>query len=730
MDNLKINFVNCFGIRALTHEFDFTAGSAQRPKSKACAIYAPNGLMKSSFAKTFESLAAGKTPREERFNRSTTCEVVVDGTSIEPDSIYVLNSTIDIDRDTPAITNILVNPEHKAKYDAILVDLDKLKTKVITSLQKKSKVKKTEIEKTLLADWNERNFADCLQLIKDTSSTDDFSSFTYATIFDPKALEVLQNAEFISNAEQFNKRYIELFEKSGSIYRKGVFNPTKAETSFSTLNKQGFFAGGHRVHLAGDTDSVDKAELDDKLQQIHAEIDGDNSLKDIRAKLAKNAQTQALTDLFESFTATETELFLEKIKPENQYAFRKELWAYYLKEDRDLNSYLSTYQESKAEIAEIERIAAQSAPRWTEAVELFNDRFIDMPFTLAVDNQAAATLGKEQARLKFVFQEDENRVECSRSEVKTTLSQGERRALYLLSFIFEVESRILSQQKTLFVIDDAADSFDYKNKHAIVQYLKDLNKQDFFSQIVLTHNFDFFRTLAGSYVPYRRCLMANKGTESISLLPAEGINNIFVKKWKRQIPDDLQIVCASIPFVRNLIEYTKGEEDLDYLKLTSLLHWKSDTESIRVGDFLEIYNRLFVKNHSSSRNGDAVMDVLFECADAIRDQASHSGLCLKDKVLMSIAIRLKAEAFLLKEIRILKAEPDYWCESNNQFGKLMGEFQTLTQDLSVLKTLEQVSVTVSSNIHLNSFMYEPILDLTIEHLIALYREILALPSQN
>ena len=727
MDTLKINLVNCFGIRAITHEFDFTAGNdAQRQKSKACAIYAPNGLMKSSFAKTFESLAASKTPHEERFNRPTTCEVVVDGTSIEPDCIYVLNSTIDIDRDTPAITNILVNPEHKARYDAILVDLDKLKTKVITSLQKKSKVKKTEIEKTISTDWNERIFANSLQLIRNASITDDFSLFTYATIFDPKALEILQNAEFISNAEQFNQRYIELFEKSGSIYRKGIFNPTKAETSFSTLDKLGFFAGGHRVHLAGDTDSVDKTELDDKLQQIHAEIDGDSTLKEIRAKLAKNSQTQALTDLFESFTATETELFLEKIKPENQRAFRKELWAYYLKDDSDVDSYLSTYQSSKEEIAEIERVAAQSAPRWTKAVELFNERFIGMPFTLAVENQTAVTLGKEQARLKFIFEDDGDSVECSRSEVKTTLSQGERRALYLLNFIFEVESRILSKQKTLFVIDDAADSFDYKNKHAIVQYLKDLNQHDFFSQIVLTHNFDFFRTLAGSYVHRDRCLMANKGTESITLIKAEGINNIFVKMWKKEVPNNLLIVCASIPFVRNLIEYTRGEDDSDYLKLTSLLHLKSDSDCILVGDFLKIYNRLFGTNHSSPRDEDAVMNVLFECADAISDQASHPGLCLEDKVLMSIAIRLKAEAFLLKEIRILKAEPDYWCQSHNQFGNLMRGFHALSQDAVVLKSLEKVSVTVSSNIHLNSFMYEPILDLTIEHLTSLYQEVCAL----
>src|SRR5699024_5984004 len=90
------------------------------------------------------------------------------------------------------------------------------------------------------------------------------------------------------------------------------------------------------------------------------------------------------------------------------------------------------------------------------------------------------------------------------------LSQGEQRAFYLLNFIFEVEQRKLKQQPTLFVLDDPADSFDYKNKHAILQYLQDLTHVDYFAQIILTHNFDLFRSLANSFVRYNRCLMANR----------------------------------------------------------------------------------------------------------------------------------------------------------------------------------------------------------------------------
>ncbi|MOA67563.1 hypothetical protein D3C78_1948040 [compost metagenome] len=59
----------------------------------------------------------------------------------------------------------------------------------------------------------------------------------------------------------------------------------------------------------------------------------------------------------------------------------------------------------------------------------------------------------------------------------------------------------------------------------------------------------------------------------------------------------------------------------------------------------------------------------------------------------------------------------------------MKEYSDLCAASPAVRTLEKVSVTVSSNIHLNSFMYEPILDLTIEHLIALYNEVYALNQE-
>lgn len=52
MNKLNINLTNCFGIEALSREFDFSTGNA-------FSIYARNGLMKTSFANTFQLIQNG-----------------------------------------------------------------------------------------------------------------------------------------------------------------------------------------------------------------------------------------------------------------------------------------------------------------------------------------------------------------------------------------------------------------------------------------------------------------------------------------------------------------------------------------------------------------------------------------------------------------------------------------------------------------------------------------------
>lgn len=718
MNELKIQLTNCYGISSFDETFNFTSSQA---KSRAYAIYAPNGLMKTSFARTFEKLSKGQSPTEERFGRQSHCTVEADGERICKEQVYVLKAEVDIGSETDSVTNILVNEEYKSRYDSLVKELINIKARLISALQKKSKVKKSDVENKLIEDFGENDFIHCIELATEIKINDDPSDLLYGEIFDPKALAIIESQEFIDKAEEFNSRYQELFDKEGTIYKRGVFNPIKADGAFSGLYKNGFFSAGHKVHLFGDEEPLGREQVQAKIKSINLAIDGDSELRKIRDSLSRNAQTQAYAELFENLPSEKIEYLLTKIRVENQVDFKKELWAYYAQNCSEADRLLSAYKENKDEIESIESMAAMEAPNWLKAIELFNDRFVGMPFALSLFNPGEAALGKEKASLKFTFKDGEDQVDCTRDQV-AALSQGEKRALYLLNFIFDVEERKRSQKETLFVIDDAADSFDYKNKHAIVQYLRDLSDEACFSQIVLTHNFDFFRTLANNFINRDRCMMASRSQAGVVLSKAEGIKNYFVNIWKRKFEENGFVLCATVPFTRNIVEYTKGDDDEDYIALTNLLHWKSDTSKITVGDYISIYNRVFGTDHDNSSEIPFI-DFIFERADEIAGRDLHDGLNLEDKVLLSMAIRLKAEIFITSELRLIKKDASFWCQSKNQFGALIKQYMAENPSDNVARSLEKVSVTVSSNIHLNSFMYEPILDLTVEHLIELYNEI-------
>ena len=45
-----------------------------------------------------------------------------------------------------------------------------------------------------------------------------------------------------------------------------------------------------------------------------------------------------------------------------------------------------------------------------------------------------------------------------------------------------------------------------------------------------------------------------------------GIRNTFVNDWKPNFFKDPKKKIASIPFIRNIIEYTVGEQDADFIK--------------------------------------------------------------------------------------------------------------------------------------------------------------------
>jgi hypothetical protein len=321
--------------------------------------------------------------------------------------------------------------------------------------------------------------------------------------------------------------------------------------------------------------------------------------------------------------------------------------------------------------------------------------------------------------LGFTFEDGGDSATMEKAALIDVLSTGEKKALYVLNIIFEIQARVKAGQETLLVVDDIA---DYKNKYAIIQYLKDIAEEAHFKQIILTHNFDFFRTIQSRFIKYSHCYMASKSSKGLTLKQVSGIQNVFIKDWKKHFFSDHKKRIASIPFIRNLLEFTKGATDADYVKLTSLLHWKADSAGITENDLDQVYGRLF------GTNGEAAPDGTLSVVDLVHKAAGEclkadEGINFENKIVLSIAVRLGAERFTVTKISdaAFVAGIDF-----NQTPALLTKFRQKFPKSAAIETIQKVVLMTPENIHLNSFMYEPILDMSDEHLRKLYGEVLAL----
>lgn len=112
------------------------------------------------------------------------------------------------------------------------------------------------------------------------------------------------------------------------------------------------------------------------------------------------------------------------------------------------------------------------------------------------------------------------------------------------------------------------------------------------------------------------------------------------------------------------------------------------------------------------------MDIIKEQITEIKNSANSDSIVLEDKIILSIGIRLQAEKYMWSQVSNKEAI------SGSQTGKLFqrykNEFEQDQEHAEAIKRLESVNIMTPENIHLNSFMYEPILDMGIDELKNLY----------
>jgi predicted transcriptional regulator YheO len=714
MKKLRIDLEHCYGIKALKKEFDFS-------DKTTFAIYAPNGAMKSSFAQTFKDIAEKKPSKDRIFAARKTKRIVTDeaGADLVPEDILVIAPYDEVYGHTEKTSTLLVNAKLREVYEKLQIGIDAAQEKFLKALKKQSGSKRDLAKEiSMIFTKTDNNLhRGLIRIRQDVASLKDpiFADVEYDTLFDDKVLAFLGTKDFKTAIEDYVRKYNELLSAS-TYFKKGTFTYYNAETIAKTLADNGFFDAKHTVSLnAGEKIEItSRRQLEELIAKEKEGISKDADLRkkfnEIDTLLKKNLSMKS----FEAYLS-QHEALLAKLS--NMDSFRDELWVSYIKANEDLyNELLDLVENAAKRKKEIEDEAAKERTQWHNVIDIFNERFV-VPFKLEAQNQISVVLGAEPIlKLGFTFAEGGDQTTVEQKTLMESLSTGEKKAFYVLNVIFEIESRRQAGSHSLVIVDDIADSFDYKNKYAIIQYLKEIAEETNFKQIILTHNFDFFRTIQSRFVSYKKCLMAMKTSAGLVLEQATGIINPFTKDWKKHFYNDPKKRIACIPFMRNIAEYTRGETNADYLRLTSLLHWRTDTQTFTEGDLDAIFNGLFNETGASAVPTAIVVDIIFSLADHCCTEPES--INFENKIVLSIAIRLQAEKHMVTKI----ADPTFVAAiDGNQTPALFKKFKTLTPpDPAANAIIDKVLLMTPENIHLNSFMYEPILDMSDEHLRKLY----------
>lgn len=719
MKTINVDIENCYGIRKLRYSFDFS-------RTTAYAVYAPNGAMKSSLAQTFRDLAEGNPSKDRVFPARESARAITDenGNELPPDSVLVVRN-YDEQYQTEKTSTLLVDSALRKEYEQLHLSIDESKERFLKAIRQQSGSKK-DLEKEIAAAFtkSDTQFYRALIRIREellAQRDAQFADIEYDRIFDDRVIDFLGTKDFKTAIEAYIRHYNALLAAS-TYFKKGIFNYYNAATIAKSLAANGFFDARHTVNLnaAERLEITSQAQLEEVIAKEKEGISKDKELRkkfaDIEKLLMKNV---SLRD-FQAYLQEHEEL-LPKL--ENVDGFREELFKSYFKKQIDLyEDLIGKYKGAEQRKRKIEEKAASQRTLWESVIAIFNERFF-VPFRLSAKNRVSVILGQEPMLvLGFTFEEGTEKAPVEKDQLLEVLSQGEKKALYILNVIFEIEVRKKANQETVLLLDDIADSFDYKNKYAIIQYLTDIASEGMFKQIILTHNFDFFRTVNSRFVAYDRCLTATKGSAGVTLGQASGIRNVFVNDWKGHFFTDPKKRVASIPFIRNLVEYTRGEQDATFERLTSLLHWKSDSAAVTHAELDRMYNEVFCASGSWQNESGSVTDCIFKEADACL--GAPEGVNFENKIVLSIATRLAAERFMAAR---LGDTLDLSAIRANQTARLLEQFKSSRGvKESELEVMQRVALMTPQNIHLNAFMYEPILDMSDDHLRKLYRDVVEL----
>lgn len=714
-------FRNVFGIKSL---------SGAENLGRINVIYAPNGTAKSSFCDAIKNISEGKDVSDIFGNLpSPEYELIVDGKTIDQNTNDSFNVVC-----FSGISEYIYNQENE-KLINLAISND-IKKKVSESRKKVDDyINKIQllIQGVFGSDFGKKKFND---------------SINYLTnIFDlPFSLESISSlvagGEYDDIGIKFTAQDFYLFATSkvdAAVHKDGVIEKGKEyfesvdkklktdifDESFTYFNLNNVYQSaisnnyfddkGKRLLKINDVEykkeDIEKF-LDDKSKQIFGSKELSLVFEGVKKDISKNKETVELFD----FLKKNPSIFL---KLDNYKRLVLSIFASLFSDEqinelKKLNSSLDDENNKISKIVEEKVNDTKIHEIWSK----FKRNFSTTKFDLDIKNKVDSYLGISVPT--FVKCSKENGEEIMDPD-ELRFSTGEKRVYNFINLIIDIESKRDGKPLTV-IFDDAAESFDYKNKFGIIDYISSIADDNNLQLIILTHNFDFYRSIILAiqeqdkklYFAYRNSMNEVTFYDSNKKYY---LNVSNFNSWKNN--PSIEQYFSLIGFSRQIIQFGSSAHEPDVLTLDNYLHYFEGTTDVE--DFSGaqgVLSKLNINLPASLNVTDNYLKTLYKIAIDLCNK-SIVETDLEFKLTLGLSLRVFFERMIFLEYKNVHHVSLIITDQFNRSKELLNVAKVLFSNDDFLY-LTEINTINPSYVHINGFMYEPLIDVGFEKLVELF----------
>lgn len=296
MNELNMNLTNCYGLQNMDFSVDYS-------NNNVAVIYAPNGTMKSSLAKTLRDVHDGKEPEEKIFGRPSNYKFSDEnGDDIDAERIMVINPFDENVFEGQGL--LMANESLRKKYISIHKSIDDKKNDLYSGLKNCfgfGARSGFDARNAMLTDWGvgENEEFECIETIISCIGDAGMScplkveQLKYDELFNEKAIQMIVTGDTAKFLEDYEKQYNEIIEKSPYMQR-GIIDHNNYGAISTSLGSNGFFEANNKITLtakdgSGSVEVHSSEELENIIKAEKERVLNTDSVKNCLKKLIKHS---------------------------------------------------------------------------------------------------------------------------------------------------------------------------------------------------------------------------------------------------------------------------------------------------------------------------------------------------------------------------------------------------------------------------------------------------------